>query len=224
VIPRRPRVVVNCAVSADGRLAYAGGRRAALSGPEDLRRVQRLRAASDAILVGVGTVLQDDPSLRVHSELLEGAPSRSPLRVILDSNGRTPPGARVLDGSQPTLIATNLRCSREFPPGISRFAAGEGRVDLAALLGHLASRGVRQLMVEGGASVLASFLRSASVDELTIYVAPVLVGGPSAPTMMAGPDSRDASEVVGLSRVAVEPLGEGVLLTYRLRAAPSAPL
>ncbi|EQD29124.1 2,5-diamino-6-hydroxy-4-(5-phosphoribosylamino)pyrimidine 1-reductase, partial [mine drainage metagenome] len=107
--PSRPFVWLNAAMSLDGRLAYAEGRRALLSGPEDLRRVQDLRRSLDAILVGSGTVLADDPSLRVHWErVVEDPPLRGaqPTRVVLDARGRLPSGARVLDGSLPTLVFT----------------------------------------------------------------------------------------------------------------------
>jgi 2,5-diamino-6-(ribosylamino)-4(3H)-pyrimidinone 5'-phosphate reductase len=211
----RPRVIANCAISADGRLAYAGGRRARLYGPEDLERVHRLRAASGAIVVGLRTVERDDPSLRVKWELL-GEPARAPpWRVVLDSKGRTPPEARVLDGSQPTIIATAEGCRRKFPPGIVQLPLGRERVDLGKLLAALAGRGVRQVMVEGGAEVLSSFLRAGLVDELTVYVAPVLIGGRTAPAMMAGPESAGEEDTVRLSRVGAEALGEGTLLTYR---------
>ena len=210
----RPLVHVNCAVSADGRLALAGGRRARLSGPEDLVRVQAIRAASDAILVGVGTVLVDDPSLRVHWDLLDRPPGREPLRVVLDSSGRTPDTARVLDGRSPTLIATTSACLRRFPQGVEVFAAGRERVDLPSLLTELHRRGVAQLMVEGGSEVIASFLRERLVDRLTVYVAPVLIGGASAPPMMRGPETHDESAWVGLRLVAAEPLGSGLLVTW----------
>jgi 2,5-diamino-6-(ribosylamino)-4(3H)-pyrimidinone 5'-phosphate reductase len=215
----RPYVHVNCAVSADGRLAFAEGRRARLSGPEDLKRVQELRAATDAILVGVGTVLKDDPSLRVHWELLERQEGRHPLRVILDSTGRTPPAARVLHGSQPTLIATAAGCARAFPKPVEQVAVGEGRVDLSLLLAELSRRGVRQLLVEGGATVIASFVRAGFVDVLTVYTAPLLIGGTTAPPLMAGAEAHSETESAPLVLGKVRRLGEGVLLEWRLKSS-----
>ncbi|HTT26201.1 MAG TPA: dihydrofolate reductase family protein, partial [Thermoplasmata archaeon] len=149
-MPDRPFVWANCAMSLDGRLAYAGGRRARLSGPEDLRRVHALRADCQAIIVGVGTVRADDPSLRVKWELLDRPPGPGPLRVVLDSRGTVPPGAKVLDGSQPTLIATVAGAPTAFPPSVETFGAGTDRVDLPMLLGELHRRGHRRVLVEGG--------------------------------------------------------------------------
>jgi 2,5-diamino-6-(ribosylamino)-4(3H)-pyrimidinone 5'-phosphate reductase len=220
-VTERPRVVANCAVSLDGKLAYAGGRRARLSGREDLERVQRTRGASGAILVGVGTVLLDDPSLRVHWELLGHATGKDPLRVVLDSHGRTPESARVLDGSRPTLIATTVACTRTFPPTVEVLRTTGDRVDLVGLLEGLSARGIRQVMVEGGSEVLSSFLRAGLVDELTVFVAPMLIGGRTAPSLVGGPESPGPESVVRLTQVSVETLGEGTVLTYR---RPSAPL
>ncbi|HEV2316354.1 MAG TPA: dihydrofolate reductase family protein [Thermoplasmata archaeon] len=220
----RPRVVVNCAASLDGRLAYAGGVRAHLSGPEDLHRVQRMRAASDAILVGSRTIDLDDPSLRVHWEMLSGARGPEPLRIALDSRGDLRRTARFFDGSQPTLLATAADARPRLPPGVDLFSAGTTEVDLPALLAHLAQRRIRQLMVEGGSRVIASFLRGGLVDEMTVYYAPVLIGGTTAPTLFAGPETRNASEAVSLVRVAVEALGDGILVTLRPASGTRAPL
>ncbi len=221
---RRPRVLVNCAVSLDGRLAYAGGARARLSGPEDLIRVMRIRAASDGVVVGVGTVLADDPSLRVHRELLGETGGRAPYRIVLDSRGRTPEGARVLDGSAPTLLATAADCPRRFPEGIERYRGGTGRVDLEGLLGNLADRGFRQILVEGGAEVLSSFFRAGLVDRATVYIAPWLIGGHTAPPLLGGPECPDAAATIPAGPVTAEPLGAGLLLTFSPPGRAGAPL
>lgn len=221
--PALPFVWANCAVSLDGRLAYARGRRARLSGPEDLRRVQELRAASQAILVGVGTVRLDDPSLRVHWELLGRPPGPAPWRVVLDSRGSTPESARVLDGAQPTLVATAAGCERRFPEGVAQFAAGEGRVDLRALLAELGRRRVRQLLVEGGSAVLGSFLREGLVDRLTVFVASVVIGDREAPSMVSGLETPDADRALRLERGELRALDDGWLLSYRARGPSRAP-
>ncbi len=211
---RRPTVWVNFAASEDGRIAYAGGRRARLSGPEDLRRVQQMRADVDAILVGRGTVARDDPSLRVHWELLHRAPGRSPTRIIVDSTGRTPPAAKVLDGSMPTIVAVSARSTRKFPDGVTVLVAGKERVDLALLFEMLADRGIHRVMVEGGAEILTSVFRAGLFDRCTVYHAPVIIGGRTAPTVAVGPETEDDAGAVGLLLHSVERLGEGYLATF----------
>jgi len=216
----RPAVWVNCAVSLDGRLAFAGGTRALLSSPEDLVRVQRMRAESDAILVGVGTVLKDDPSLRVHWDLLRSTPGKEPTRVVVDSTGRTPDSARVLDGSRPTVIAVSERSTRRFPGHVRVVTAGATRVDLGILFDRLTTLGVRRLMVEGGSEILASVLRAGLFDRLTVYYAPVVIGGGSAPPMVSGREARGPSDLVGLELSGVERLGDGYVATFRPRPSP----
>lgn len=217
----RPYVQVNCAVSIDGRLAFAGGRRATFSGPNDLARVQRLRAELGAILVGVGTVILDDPSLRVHWELLHRPPGPPPVRICLDGSGRLPASAKFLDGSQPTIVVTTDRSRRTYPAPVETVVAGSGpEVDLDRLLTSLGDRGLRGLLVEGGSRVIASFLRAGLVDRMTVYVAPVLIGGTTAPSLMTGPESRSADDWIKLLRESVEPLDDGVLITLRPRDSP----
>jgi len=219
---RRPHIWVNCAASLDGRLAFAGGRRAHLSGPEDLARVQRLRARSDAILVGVGTVVKDDPSLRVHWELLGLPPGRNPTRIVVDASGRTPTTARVLDGSAPTIIATSERATRVFPPHVRTIVAGATRVDLERLFATLHDLGFREVMVEGGAEILSSVLRTGLFDRFTVYYAPVVIGGATAPPLASGPETRTADEATHLELVSVERIGVGYLATYARSRADSA--
>ncbi|MGI0070949.1 MAG: dihydrofolate reductase family protein [Thermoplasmata archaeon] len=216
----RPAVWVNCAVSADGRLAFAGGRRARLSSPEDLRRVQQLRANADAILVGIGTVLADDPSLRVHYDLLGQPEGPSPTRVVVDSTGRTPEGARVLDPSAPTIVATSERSRRTFPPHVRTLAIGGRTVDLAGLFVRLHELGFRRLLVEGGGEILSSVLRGGLFDRLTVYSAPLLIGGATAPPMVRGSETDGAEEAVALRLLSVERLGDGYVATYLPPAAP----
>ncbi len=213
-ITRRPEVWVNCAVSLDGRLAYAQGRRADLSSPEDLARVQRLRADSDAILVGVGTVVADDPSLRVHWEMLERPAGRAPWRIVLDPTGRTPVNARFLDGSVPTIVVTTDESTRSWPNAVRVLRIGARHIDLPHLFRELHDLGIRRVLIEGGARVLASVLRARLVDRLTVYIAPRLIGGTTAPPLMTGDECVGPDGVVPLRRVAVEPLGEGILLTF----------
>jgi 2,5-diamino-6-(ribosylamino)-4(3H)-pyrimidinone 5'-phosphate reductase len=219
----RPEVWVNCAASADGRIAFAGGARARLSSPEDLVRVQRIRAAANGILVGVGTVIQDDPSLRVHWELLGIPPGVAPTRVVVDGSGRTPERAKVLDGSAPTIVATSERCQRRFPAHVRTVVAGKARVDLGALFERLRALGIRSLLVEGGAEILSSVLRTGEFDRLTVYYAPWIVGDRTAPPLVAGPSAASFDDARALTLDAVERMGEGYVATYRPRNGPPRP-
>ena len=210
----RPTVWLNCAVSLDGRLAFAEGARARLSSPEDLERVQQLRAEVDGIVVGVGTVILDDPSLRVHWDLLRRPSGKSPYRIILDGTGRIPERARVLDGSAPTIVATTERCRRTYPSHVRRVVAGIDRVDLGGLFAVLRELGLARLLVEGGAAVLASVVRSGLFDRWTVYYAPVAIGGARAPSLLAGPESHGFDDAVRVDLVDVVRCGDGFVATY----------
>lgn len=209
----RPRVLINCACSLDGKIAAPDGHPMPLSDEQDLRRVHLLRADSDAILVGVGTVLRDDPGLKVKEDLAPVPPNRDLLRVVLDPKGRTPPGARVADGSAPTLILTGPGV----PPRWKKVQQAEvpldgaGRIDLAAAVDLLGNRGVETLLVEGGAKVLRSFLQTDLVERWTLYMAPVLVGG-NGPSIFDGKPSLIGRRMHVEN---VEPRGKGVLWTLR---------
>ncbi len=197
-------------MSLDGKIAFADARPARLSNAEDTARVHRLRAEVDAVLVGVGTVLKDDPKLTVKPEHAQG---RNPLRIVLDSDGKTPEHAHVLDGTASTLIATTSGCTREFPKA-EVFRAGKDEVDLVAFLDYLSRRGVTHLLVEGGSTVIWSFLRQRLADELKVFVASTILGGHSAPTLTGGPGVRSMEEAFHLKLEKAERLGDGLLLEY----------
>jgi 2,5-diamino-6-(ribosylamino)-4(3H)-pyrimidinone 5'-phosphate reductase len=206
----RPHVIINAAMSVDGKIALSDGEAVRLSNEEDLGRVHRLRAAVDAILVGVGTVLKDDPKLTVKPEYAKG---RNPLRVVLDSGGKVPESARVLDGSAPTLIVTSEECDRSFPHA-EVLRLGKDEVDLPALLDRLAARDVKTILVEGGSTVIWSFLREGLADELKVFVSSRVLGGHAAPTLAGGQGITSLDEAPRLRLERVERLGDGALLEY----------
>ncbi len=213
---------INCAISLDGRLAFAGGRRARLSGDEDMARVHRLRAECDGILVGSGTVLLDDPSLGVDWSKAGIRPGRLPTRIVLDSRGRLPAGSRVFVGAQPTLVAT-VRTNQRRYLGADVVRTSGPRVDWRELLALLLQRKFRRILVEGGSGVLTSLLATDLWDRFTLYVAPVLIGGSTSPSLIGGPETPDELHWRQLTLSKVEKLGSGTLLTLEpFRPPPSS--
>ena len=182
----RPWVRIKLAQSIDGHIALANGSSQWISGPESRADVQRWRARSDAILTGIGTVLADDPSLNVrkHAGGREsgGENTRQPLRVIADSQWRTPSDARLLGLAGDVLIA-GLR-EKDMPEALASSAAelivlpGKGdHVDLQQLLLELGRRGINEVQVEAGAKLCGALMQQELVDEVLIYQAPILLGG-----------------------------------------------
>ncbi len=145
------KVVINCAMSADGKIALKTRRQTKISNEEDKKRVHQLRNSSDAILVGVETVISDNPKLTVNEKYVKKP--RRPLRIILDSSGRTPANALVLNGAAPTMVVTNDRCRKTFP-NAEMVRCGRNEVDLKKLMPILEKRGVRTILVEGGSKVI----------------------------------------------------------------------
>jgi 3,4-dihydroxy 2-butanone 4-phosphate synthase/GTP cyclohydrolase II len=175
----RPLVTLSYAQSLDGSIADRPGRPLVLSGNQSMIFTHSLRAFHDAILVGIGTVLADNPRLNVR--LVEG---RSPQPVIVDSRLRFPPYANLLRNGRSPLIATSQGADDERREALEaagaqvlRLPGQNGWVDLAALLDHLGATGVNHLMVEGGAQIITSFLTSRLVDQVVLTIAPLLVGG-----------------------------------------------
>jgi diaminohydroxyphosphoribosylaminopyrimidine deaminase/5-amino-6-(5-phosphoribosylamino)uracil reductase len=174
---RRPWVRIKSAVSLDGRTALPGGESQWISSEASRRDVQRWRARSSAILTGVGTVLADDPAMtaRVDDTV------RQPLRVVVDSQWRTPPDSRILSGPGEALVVGTAEIA--VPPQLAdsrtelvTTPAREGQVDLEALMSLLAHREINEIQVEAGARLCGALLHHRLVDEILIYQAPVLLG------------------------------------------------
>lgn len=164
-----------------------------------------------AILVGAGTVLADDPHLTVKGM----PPERQPLRVVLDPRGKVPESSLVLDPRSRTLMVTLEDCARLYP-GAETLRLGRGRIDLPRLLEELSERGVGTLLVEGGGETIFSFFQAGLVDVYSVYIGDFIVGGREAPTPVDG-DGLHQGEHADLRLVSVERLGGGVHLTYEVR-------
>lgn len=209
----RPEVIINAAMSVDGKIALVGGKRIKISDDADFRRVHEMRASVDAILVGINTVLLDDPKLTVKEKYVKAV--KNPTRVILDSRLRIPENARVLNDDAPTIIATTFEApERDIKAEVIR--CGHGRVDLKCLLRELKKRGIRKIMVEGGSRVIDSFLKAGLVDELYVFVGSLVIGD-GAPSLVGGEGAESEDSVLRLNLKSCEKLGYGVLLHYGVK-------
>jgi len=214
---KRPRVIVNCAMSADGKIALPTGKQLRISSEEDIARVYRLRNESDAVLVGVGTILSDDPKLTVKETYVKNP--RQPLRVVLDSKGRTPPGSLVLNKTANTLLIMAKGHERPFEGShievVGCTADRQGLLEIPCILELLSQRGIRTLLVEGGGTVIWSFLKSGMVDDLYVYIGPCIIGGKNTPTMASGEGIMREDEIITLKIVKTQRTGAGILIHYQ---------
>jgi diaminohydroxyphosphoribosylaminopyrimidine deaminase/5-amino-6-(5-phosphoribosylamino)uracil reductase len=217
-------------MSVDGRIATRSGDARWISGPEALRWAHQLRDVVDAVVVGLGTVVADDPRLTVRLSPEEAA-SRvprpvGPLRVVLDSRCRLPLQAALL---APELAAPTLVCTTEQAPVARRAAIAatgaevcilpadaSGRVEVRAALAELGRRGLLHVLVEGGADVHASMLASGLADDIAVVLAPKLIGGRQAPGPVAGLGIERMADALALAHVQLTPLGEDVVIQATL--------
>jgi diaminohydroxyphosphoribosylaminopyrimidine deaminase/5-amino-6-(5-phosphoribosylamino)uracil reductase len=204
----RPFVSAKFAMSLDGKIATRSGESRWITGEEARLHGHRLRHIHDAILVGVTTVLSDDPELTAR---LEGDDVRQPVRVILDSQLRTRMSARAVGAN--TLIATT-RGGRMGAAEVLRLpAADDGRVALAPLLDELGKRGILSVLIEGGSEVHASFFAQGLVDKVHAYIAPRLIGGREAPGALGGAGVERLTDAVPLRELDAVRLGDDLLIT-----------
>ncbi|MGA3565399.1 bifunctional diaminohydroxyphosphoribosylaminopyrimidine deaminase/5-amino-6-(5-phosphoribosylamino)uracil reductase RibD [Melissospora conviva] len=197
----RPYVIWKYAATLDGRSAAADGTSMWITGEEARMDVHALRATVDAVIVGVGTVLADDPRLTARN-LRDGSLAiHQPLRVVADTHGRTPAGAQVRDAAAPTWIAT----AADVGAGL------DGRLDLTALLRGLHQRGVRAVLLEGGPRLAGAFLAAGLVDRVVGYVAPKLLGA-GAPAL-ADAGITTIADVIDLDITEVTRIGSDLRIT-----------
>jgi len=204
-------------MSADGKIASPTRKQIRISSEEDIERMYRLRHDCDAVLVGIGTILEDDPKLTVKEKYVKNP--KQPLRVILDSKGRTPLHALALNDATKTLIITAKGKMKRYDQPHVEVAEcesdDEGLLDVHYVLEILYQRGVRKLLVEGGGTVIWSFLKNKVVDDLFIFIGPCIIGGKNTPTVADG-RGIVTGEVIALKISEVQHLGSGVLIHYQL--------
>jgi diaminohydroxyphosphoribosylaminopyrimidine deaminase/5-amino-6-(5-phosphoribosylamino)uracil reductase len=197
----RPFLIWKLAATLDGRSAAADGTSMWITSEEARTEVHELRATADAVIAGVGTVLADDPRLTVRN-LRDGTLAiRQPLRVVVDSDGRTPPDARVRDVAAPTWIATAAEVGTD----------AEGRVDLGKLMTALFDRGVRLALLEGGPRLAGAFLRQQLVDKVVAYLSPMFLGAGIAALGDAGVETL--SEAIELDIIESARVGPDLRVT-----------
>jgi diaminohydroxyphosphoribosylaminopyrimidine deaminase/5-amino-6-(5-phosphoribosylamino)uracil reductase len=219
----RPFVTLKWAMSLDGKISARRDARTMISGEQSLLYDHELRNVHDAVLVGIGTVLADDPQLTCR---IPGG--RDPLRVVLDSRLRTPRHAKLLhlDSPAPTLIVASERASQDRVATLRGAGAevlllpGE-RPSLRDLMEALAHRGVLSVLIEGGGTVNAAALAEGVVHKVITIVGPGLIGGADAPTAVDGPGPLDSSGLLRLAGVSVRQMGDDVVIAGYLPEAKS---
>lgn len=212
----RPLVLVKYAASLDGRIASASGDARWVSGPEAREWVHRLRTKVDAIVVGSGTALVDDPELTARPAGIEDP--HQPLRVVLDSRGRLPATARLLGPG--SLVVTTRGATSAWTRSIVETGAevlampSDGSyVSLGGLLDALGERGVLTMLVEGGGTLLGTLFDQRRVDRLYAVIAPVIIGAADAPSPVSGIGAQVMADAPRLRDVTVERLGEDTLIS-----------
>ena len=219
-----PFVTAKFAMTLDGKIATRTGESKWITSAEARSWAQGLRAVTDVIMVGVNTVLADDPRLTARDET-GAALSRQPLRVVVDGEGRTPASACLLSQWGETVVAASAveegrrRDLADAGAQVELLSGGGGTVDLAALLRLLADREKTSVLVEGGGTLLGAMFDQGLVDKVAAFVSPVIVGGEDAPSPVRGAGVDSMSDALRLHRVRVREIGGDVVVTGYTREA-----
>ena len=213
----RPYVIMNAAMTLDGKIATAAGD-SRISSIKDLVRVHSLRSKVDAVLVGINTVLIDDPMLSARR-----VNGKNPIRVIVDSRARIGLNSRVMRSCDriQTIIASSAKASRKKlekirARGAVAMVLGKSNVDLAKLLSILKDKGVKKLLVEGGGEINWSMVENGFVDEVIVTVGPRIIGGRNAVTLVEGRGFGRISDGIKLKFCKITKYGSEVVLYYRV--------
>jgi len=223
-----PFVTAKFAISLDGKIATRSGDSRWISSEVARKRVHNLRYTTDAIMAGVNTVLIDDPELTARSCGGRGGTVKAhPLRVIVDSKGRTPLTARVLSAPGKTLLVLARLVQPEEREAFAQADAEllelpseGGRVDLERLLKVLGEQEIISVLVEGGGILLGSLFDGGLVDKVIAFIAPIIIGGKEAKTAVSGEGVDKVADSLKLERVSVERLGEDVMVSGYVSASP----
>ena len=221
----RPFTFINSAMSADGKISTKERKQVRISGDIDFDRMDELRATSDAIMVGIGTVLADDPSLTVKSDKRKSERrakglDENPARIIVDSKAKTPIDADIFKkGEGKRIIAVCGSAPEDKVAALSQKAtiikAGEDGVDLKELSRKLKDMGINRLMIEGGATLNWGMISNGLVDEIYTFIGNLVIGGSTAPTLVDG-EGFSESEIIRFKLDSLEQMEDGVLLKWQL--------
>jgi diaminohydroxyphosphoribosylaminopyrimidine deaminase / 5-amino-6-(5-phosphoribosylamino)uracil reductase len=225
----RPFVILKAAASLDGKIATRTGESRWITGEAARHRVHQLRNEVDAVLVGIGTVLRDDPSLTTRLGITD---QRDPARVIVDNLARLPLRAKVVNraSTAPTLLAVSQTAPRARLEALEREGiqvivvdGSPRRVSLGHLMEALGKLGFLSVMIEGGAEINASAFREGVVDKALLFLAPILIGGKSAPTAVGGQGIESLGQATRLRDLRIERFDDDILLEGYIRKAEGTP-
>lgn len=221
----RPFIFINSAMSADGKISTKERKQVRISGQIDFNRMDQLRAGADAIMVGIGTVLADDPSLTVKSselkeKRLKAGLDENPTRIIVDSKARTPIDADIFkkgDGKRILLVSESASQEKvtELTKKADVIVTGKDSVNLPEAMGQLKERGIHRLMIEGGATLNWGMISTGLVDEIYTFIGNLVIGGKSAPTFADGEGFLEEN-IIKLELLDAEKIEEGVLLKWKV--------
>ena len=215
VTTNKPFVTLKTAMSLDGKIATSTGQSKWITSETSRQRVHKLRDTHDAIMVGIGTVFADNPSLTAR---IEGG--KNPIRIVVDSQARTPINSNVVkDGKAKTIIAVTKAAQSDKVEalqkcGVEIIAAGDGeRVDLNVLMNELAKREITSILVEGGGTLNFSLLEAGLVDKVCAFIAPKIIGGSTALTSIEGKGFENLNDAVNLKNITIEQIDKDILIT-----------
>jgi diaminohydroxyphosphoribosylaminopyrimidine deaminase/5-amino-6-(5-phosphoribosylamino)uracil reductase len=218
ITTQQPFVILKAAMSLDGKIATVSGKSKWITSESSRRIVHEIRDEVDAILVGIGTVLHDDPSLT--TRLPDGS-GQDAVRIVLDSRGRIPAEAKILhlDSLAGTIVVVTPQASQDKVAELKQYAEvlvipeRNGRVDLQALMQELGRMEFTSVLLEGGAEVNASALKAGIVDKVMVFIAPKLIGGSGAPGPVGGSGIEELSKAIPLKDISMKRVGEDILIT-----------
>jgi 2,5-diamino-6-(ribosylamino)-4(3H)-pyrimidinone 5'-phosphate reductase len=198
-------------MSIDGKIASPSGKQVKISSDEDIKRMYLLRNKADAVLVGINTVLSDNPRLTVKEKYVKNP--KQPIRIVLDTYCRTPKNSLIVNNKSKTYIISAKKCEKKYKDNVEIVECKSKKkyIDLRDFLEKIYERGIKTLMVEGGSTVIWSFLSEKLVDDIYIYVGSMIIGGKNTPRLIKGNGTKIKTKLIENKRI-----GSGILLHYKL--------